>query len=297
MEQLAATVNGSPIDNKALNAAMQSMAQENFHATLDEIPRESHAELKSMALERLIARELIFQAALAEGFVADEADVKDESSRILRMMGNPADFWKRLAKRGMDELSFLRMVRKDVTVDKMSARKLADVTEPSEEEIKKFFSAHQDKLRDHERVRASHILILINPDDPDKALEYALELKALIDKEGADKEGFAVVAKKHSACSSAPGGGELGFIRREDVDATFADAAFGQIVGEVGPPIKTPYGYHLIMVTAHEIPSPPTQDEARGKIVDFLKKAKGSKLLEEWVAVLRNSAEIVILNN
>ncbi len=292
MDQLAATVNGSPIDNKALNAAMQSLAQENFHATLSEVPQESHAELRSMALERLIARELIFQAALAEGFVADEAAVEDESSRILRMMGNPADFWKRLAERGMDEASFLRMVRKDVTVDQMSERKLVDVTEPGEEEIREFFSAYPDKLRDHERVRASHILIPLDPDDPDKALERARTLKVQ-----AEQDGFAEIAKRHSVCASAPGGGELGFIRREDVDPTFADAAFSQIVDELGEPVKTPYGYHLIKVTAHEIPSPPTLDEVRGKIVGFLKKARGSKLLEEWVTVLRNSAEIVILDN
>ncbi len=292
MDQLVATVNGSPIDNIALNAAMQSLAQENFHATLSEVPQESHAELRSMALERLIARELIFQAALAEGFVADETDVKDESSRILRMMGNPADFWKRLAERGMDEASFLRMVRKDVTVDQMSERKLADVTEPGEEEIREFFSAYPDKLRDHERVRASHILIPLDPDDPDKALERARTLKLQ-----AEQDGFAEIAKRHSVCASAPGGGELGFIRREDVDPTFADVAFSQIVDELGDPVKTPYGYHLIKVTAHEIPSPPTLDEVRGKIVGFLKKARGSKLLEEWVAVLRNSAEIVVLDN
>ena len=292
MDQLAATVNGSPIDNKALNAAMQSLAQENFHATLSEVPQESHAELRSMALERLIARELVFQAALAEGFVADEAAVEDESSRILRMMGNPADFWKRLAERGMDEASFLRMVRKDVTVDQMSERKLVDVTEPGEEEIREFFSAYPDKLRDHERVRASHILIPLDPDDPDKALERARTLKVQ-----AEQDGFAEIAKRHSVCASAPGGGELGFIRREDVDPTFADAAFSQIVDELGEPVKTPYGYHLIKVTAHEIPSPPTLDEVRGKIVGFLKKARGSKLLEEWVTVLRNSAEIVILDN
>ena len=292
MDQLAATVNGSPIDNKALNAAMQSLAQENFHATLSEVPQESHAELRSMALERLIARELIFQAALAEGFVADEAAVEDESSRILRMMGNPADFWKRLAERGMDEASFLRMVRKDVTVDQMSERKLVDVTEPGEDEIREFFSAYPDKLRDHERVRASHILIPLDPDDPDKALERARTLKVQ-----AEQDGFAEIAKRHSVCASAPGGGELGFIRREDVDPTFADAAFSQIVDELGEPVKTPYGYHLIKVTAHEIPSPPTLDEVRGKIVGFLKKARGSKLLEEWVTVLRNSAEIVILDN
>lgn len=292
MDQLVASVNGSPIDIKALSAAMQSLAQENFHATLDEVPQESHAELKSMALERLVARELIFHVALSEGFVADDAAVEEESSRILRMMGNPADFWKRLAERGMDETSFLRMVRKDVTVDQMSARKLEAVAEPSEAEVKQFFRAHPDKLRDRERVRASHILLPIDPDDPDTALERAKALKVR-----AEQEGFAEIAKLHSVCASAPGGGELGFIRREDVDPTFADAAFSQIVDEVGAPVRTPYGYHLIKVSEHEIPSPPTIDEAHSKIIGFLKQARGAKLLEEWVAELRNGADIVMIEH
>ena len=291
-EQLIATVNGSPIDIKALNAAMQSLAQEHFHATLDEVPQASHGELRAMAMERLVARELIFQAALANGFVAEDAAVEDETSRILRMMGNPADFWQRLAERGMDEASFLRMVRKDVTVDQMSARKLEWVEEPGEEEIKKFFSAYPDKLRDHERVRVSHILLPLDPDDPDTALEHANALKVR-----AEQEGFAEIAKRHSVCASAPGGGDLGFVRREDVDPTFADAAFSQIVDEIGAPVRTPYGYHLIKVTEREIPSPPTLDEARKKIVTFLKQTKGSKLLEEWVDELRNGAKIVMYKN
>ena len=290
--ELVATVNGAPIDMKALSAAMQSLAQEHFHATLDDVPHESHVELRAMALERLVARELIFQEALAEGIVADEEAVEEESARILRMMGNPPDFWKRLADRGMDQASFLRMVRKDVTVDRMSACKLAEVGEPSEEEIKQFFSAYPDKLRVHERVRASHILIPLNPDEPGKALEHAKALKIR-----AEQEDFAEIARSESVCSSAPGGGDLGLIRREDVDQAFADAAFSQIVGEVGEPVKTPFGYHLIKVTAHEIPPPLALDEARGKIIVFLRKAQGARLLAEWVAGLRQKAKIVITDD
>jgi peptidyl-prolyl cis-trans isomerase C len=292
MDQLVAAVNGSPIDDKALNAAMQSLAQEHFHATLDEIPVESHEELSTMALERLIARELIFQAALAEGFVADDAAVEGESARILRMMGNPADFWNRLAERGMDEATFLRMVRKDVTVDQMSARKCREIEEPTEAEIKDFFFAHPDQLRGQERVRAKHILLPVDPDDTAKSLEHAktIKLKAM-------QGDFAEIAKTHSLCASAPGGGDLGFIRREDVDPTFADAAFSQIVDEVGEPVRTPHGYHLIKVVEREIPAPPTLDEARDKIITFLNQAKSSKLLEEWVGTLRLGAKIVIPEN
>jgi len=245
-----------------------------------------------MALERLIARELIFQAALAEGVVADDAAVEDESARILRMMGNPADFWKRLAERGMDEATFLRMVRKDVTVDQMSVRKCREIEEPSDAEIKAFFSAHPEQLRGHERVRASHILLPLDPDDPEKSLEHAKAIKLK-----AEQGEFAEVAKAHSICASAPGGGELGFIRREDVDPTFADAAFSQIVDSVGEPVRTTYGYHLIKVSERQIPAPPTLEEARDKIIAFLKQAKCSKLLEEWVGILRQGAEITIHDN
>jgi peptidyl-prolyl cis-trans isomerase C len=287
-----ATVNGSPIDDKALQAAMQSLAQEICQATLNETSPDVHAELREMALERLVARELIFQAALAQGVVADEAAVREESDKIVRMMGNPVDFWARLAERGMDETAFLRMVRKDVTVERMSARRLKEVAEPSEAEIRQFFAAHPDQLLEPERVRVSHILVPLDPDDPDQSLQQTLKLKAR-----AEQDDFAEVAKRHSVCVSAPGGGDLGYIRRKEVDPTFAEAAFRQAVGDVGEPVRTPYGYHLIKVTARDLPAPPPLDAARDRIIGFLKRARGAQLLGEWVAELRRDAEIVMHEN
>jgi peptidyl-prolyl cis-trans isomerase C len=289
LEQTIATVNGVPIDGRALSAAMQSLAQENLHATLAEVSPAAHDELREMALERLIARELIFQAALGEGLVADDAAVEAETARILRMMGNPKDFWKRMTARGLDEAAFLRMVRKDVTVEQISARKLEAIAEPAESEIRRFFADHPEQLRAPERVRASHILVPVDADDPAPALERARVLKAR-----AEQEDFAELARRYSVCASAPGGGELGMIRRADVDPAFADAAFSQPVDAVGDPVRTPHGYHLIKVAAHEHPPPPTLEESREKIVGFLKKARGAKLLEQWVAGLRSTADVVI---
>ncbi|NIQ11055.1 MAG: hypothetical protein GWO23_15915 [Gammaproteobacteria bacterium] len=174
----------------------------------------------------------------------------------------------------------------------MSARKLGDIEEPDDKEIRQFFSDHPGKLQAPERVKASHILLPLDPDDTEASLEHALAIKAK-----AEEGDFAEVAKQHSVCASAPGGGNLGYIKKEDVDPTFADAAFSQIVDEIGPPVRTPYGYHLIKVTEHEIPAPPTLEDSREKIIGFLKKARGAKILEEWVAELRRNAEIVYHEN
>jgi len=287
---IIATVNGVPIDDKALAAAMQGLAQEQFHATLEDVPETEHAGLREMALERLIARELIYQAALAQGVVATQEEIDAEKARIVRMAGNPKDFWSRLAERGMDEAAFVRMVRKDVTADLMSARRLENLPDPVQEEIESFFHRHSDQLRRPERVRASHILFPIDPQDPDQASRLAEEVRALA------KEGdFGTPAQKFSSCPSAPGGGDLGLVRRQELDPTFSEAVFSAVVGEVIGPVRTPFGLHLIKVSERDLPGLPTLEESRTRIIDLLKRIKGGELLSAWVEELRQEAQIVIL--
>lgn len=87
------------------------------------------------------------------------------------------------------------------------------------------------------KVRASHILV--------KDEKAAAKLKADIEK-GAD---FAKLAKKHSECPSGESGGDLGFFGKGQMVKEFEDAAFSLPTGVVSSPIKTEFGYHLILVT------------------------------------------------
>ena len=89
-------------------------------------------------------------------------------------------------------------------------------------------------------VRASHILV--------KDEKTAKKLKAELDK-GAD---FAKLAKKHSKCPSGQSGGDLGFFGKGQMVKEFEDAAFSLSIGVPSKPIKTEFGYHLILVTAKQ---------------------------------------------
>jgi foldase protein PrsA len=87
-------------------------------------------------------------------------------------------------------------------------------------------------------VRASHILV--------KDEATAARLKAELDK-GAD---FAKLAKKHSICPSGSQGGDLGFFGRGQMVKEFEDAAFSLPLQMVSAPVRTGFGYHLIVITA-----------------------------------------------
>lgn len=88
------------------------------------------------------------------------------------------------------------------------------------------------------QIRASHILV--------KDEKTAKKLKDELDT-GAD---FSKVAKKHSICPSKEQGGDLGFFGKGQMVREFEDSAFSLPIGVVSAPVKTEFGYHLIVVTA-----------------------------------------------
>uniref|UniRef100_A0A6S8EPJ9 Peptidyl-prolyl cis-trans isomerase n=1 Tax=Aplanochytrium stocchinoi TaxID=215587 RepID=A0A6S8EPJ9_9STRA len=89
------------------------------------------------------------------------------------------------------------------------------------------------------RASASHILV---PTE-EKAKELLKELDS-----GAD---FAELAMEHSTCPSGKKGGALGSFGPGQMVKEFNDVVFGEEydVNQVHGPVKTQFGYHLILIT------------------------------------------------
>jgi peptidyl-prolyl cis-trans isomerase C len=89
-----------------------------------------------------------------------------------------------------------------------------------------------------EQVRASHILVKTE----EEAKKIISEIKSY--------EDFCRLAEQHSLCPSGKSGGDLGFFRRGKMVKSFEDAAFAIQVGNFTTPVKTQFGYHIIIRTA-----------------------------------------------
>lgn len=89
---------------------------------------------------------------------------------------------------------------------------------------------------DYTRVKAKHILV-------DTKAE-ATKIKAEID----DGASFDYYARTYSKCPSGQNGGSLGYFGRGQMVKPFEDAAFNGEIGKVSEPVKTQFGWHLIMV-------------------------------------------------
>jgi peptidyl-prolyl cis-trans isomerase C len=77
-EPIHARVNGSPISSKDFDNAVQGYAMELHRKTKEHLSADELAKVEALALEKLLARELLYQEALARGLVATAAAVAGE---------------------------------------------------------------------------------------------------------------------------------------------------------------------------------------------------------------------------
>jgi len=119
----------------------------------------------------------------------------------------------------------------------------------------------------------SHILLRNNDgrDDNSKARIDAIyrELQA-----GAD---FASLARRYSEdAQSAAKGGDLGWVSADQFGGELAQAIETQAVGSISKPIKTPYGYHILLVRERR-----QSDKSEAVVREQIKRNLYAKALDE----------------
>ncbi len=116
--------------------------------------------------------------------------------------------------------------------------------------IDAYYRSHPSEFKQPEQVRARHILVRVSPRDPEEkrkeAERKAAALAAEARRSGAD---FAALARKNSEDpGSARDGGELGWLSPGQTVKPFDEAIFSAKPGQILGPIKTDFGWHVILV-------------------------------------------------
>ncbi len=158
--------------------------------------------------------------------------------------------------------------------------------------VKAWYDAHKGE---YEQVKASHILIRykgsqlpLREGQKDLTEAEALAKAQEIRKRLLAGEDFAKVAKAESDdTGSGANGGSLGSFPKGQMVPAFDQAAFGQAVGQIGEPVKTQFGFHIIKVEEH---TSKTLDEVRPKIEQQMKPQMTQKAVDE----IRNATQVVI---
>lgn len=167
-------------------------------------------------------------------------------------------------------------------------RRLAKAPLVSEKELKDYYKSHISEFTPPEEIKARHIL-LKTQSQANKVLQEI--------KNGKD---FAELAKKYSIDPAAEKGGRLElqdgreWLPRGSFEASFEHVLFGIPKGQVGGPIKTQFGWHILKVEDRRQPKPRAFVEVRNMIKSRLEDERRSQMHKKVTEELKQKIPVVI---
>jgi peptidyl-prolyl cis-trans isomerase C len=144
-------------------------------------------------------------------------------------------------------------------------------------QLKRLYREYIKQNPPAEEVRASHILVASQAD--------ADEVIARLHK----GEEFAKIAREKSVDTTSSTGGDLGYFTRNQMVEEFAEAACKMKKGAYSKkPVKTKFGYHVIMITDKRKGQPPSFEA----VEEALQKEFAQRSYDKMTKDLRAKAKI-----
>jgi parvulin-like peptidyl-prolyl isomerase len=209
-------------------------------------------------------------------FTEDEIEARRaELEASVSQQGAYEDF---LAQNGFTDDRVRRIAHQQLVAEAVEDLLLASEDPISDEEIDAYVT---EAIRGETNACASHILT-----ETEEDAQVALErIQA--------GEDFAAVAEEVSTGPSGPSGGDLGCTTLGSYVLEFAQAAFDAEVGVPTEPVRSSFGWHVILVT--ERTEPDIDPElVRENAATVLNASRGGPLVEEWLLGVVAEADVSV---
>lgn len=274
--------------------------------------------VKSRIINELVIKALLDEEAKKRNIKVSNDDLEEAIKVVVDKVGSKEQLDKILKHNGVSAADFKKDLKEQVKMKKL-AESLGN-SNVSDAEVKDYYNKNIDKFKYPDKVRASHILIAVNPEEMAEVIKSEpanknlseTQLKAKIGEQIAAKEAkakelvaklkqdsssFAKVAKESSDDKvSAEKGGDLGFFAKQEMVPEFANAAFAAKPNTVIGPVQSPYGYHIILVTDRMAAGQEPFEKVKSNIKEFLVNEKQLDNIDKLVESLKKNAKIEYVN-
>jgi peptidyl-prolyl cis-trans isomerase SurA len=208
------------------------------------IPTNELDRLRQQVLSNLIDETLQIQAARSEEIEITDADV---DKTVARVAGNakqtPDQMAAYLKARGSSIRSIRRQITGEIAWRRLQSKKIESSVSVGDEEVQ----AVIDKMnasKGAEEFRVGEIFISANSTNEQQALANAERVFGALQQGGS----FVGYARQFSEASTAAVGGDLGWVRPEQLPDQLAQAVRQMRPGMVSRPIKVQGGYSIVAV-------------------------------------------------
>lgn len=270
--------------------------------------------LKDKIVNELMVKSLLDNAMKKHNIQVSNEEIDKELKALIDKIGSKDKFNELLKQNGISSADFKKDLKEEVKIKKL-VDQLA-VVNITENDTQKFYDSNLDKFQYPDKVRASHILISADENRIREVIKANEEFKNLTDAEieekvkqdidakyekakkihtevKLDQSKFAKLAKENSDDpGSAEQGGDLGYFTKEQMVPEFSNAAFSTKPSMVSDIVKSPYGYHIILVKDRIAAGVEPYEKVADEIKAYLENQKKVEVLQQFLSDAKKEAKI-----
>src|SRR5688500_9521716 len=208
------------------------------------IPPEEMQRLRDQVLRNLVDETLQIQAAEARDIKIEQSEI-DSYYRQYAQANNRTvtQLTAFLRAAGSSEASFRRQIHGEIAWTKLQRARIEPFVNISEEEVRAIIE-RLNATRGTQEYRIGEIFLSATPEN---AAEVRANAERIIEqiRNGAS---FAAYARQFSEASTAAVGGDLGWVRAEQLPEALAEAVRQLPMGALSNPIAIPGGFSIIAI-------------------------------------------------
>ncbi len=171
-------------------------------------------------------------------------------------------------------------IMRKLIVEKFISQVLSSIN-ISEQEIKNYYYKHLNLFRRPAEIRISQIVV--------KDEKEALDIRAKLQR---NKTLFPKLAKEKSIGSESKRGGDMGYFSKGQLPKEIEKVVFSLNTGEISQVVKSPYGYHIFMITKKKR----KRLMALKYVKDMIKlKIKQETFNKRWIGILNTAKKEIPL--
>ena len=235
-----AIVNGDVITQSDIEQRLQLLAIANG----GQIAPEERQRLSEQVLRNLIDETLQIQAAKTEKIEIKQSDIDKTIQRVAEnVKRTPAQLAAFLESNGSNIKSLRRQVEGEIAWQRLQRAKIENGVTVGDDEVKSVLDK-MNASKGTQEYRVGEIFLSASPATETQTLDNANKILTQL-RAGAS---FAGYARQYSEASTAAVGGDLGWVRPEQLPAQLATVLREMPAGGISNPIPVPGGFSIIAV-------------------------------------------------
>jgi peptidyl-prolyl cis-trans isomerase C len=292
LPETVAVVEGAEIKRgeveKALAEALASSGKTSDDISDARRPQIYRNVVDGMVMERLVQKR-------AQKMEVADKEIDQSLKELKAHFPSEAEMEAALKAHGETLAAVKDSIRSSLKEQKWLDSQIAGKADVSDADAHGFYDKNTGSFKQPESVRASHILIRVEPDAKPEVVAEKKKLAASLRERAKKGEAFDKLAKEFSEDpGSKETGGDLDYFSHDQMVPELADAAFKLKQDEISDLVQSQFGFHVIKATGKKEARVVPFDEAKEKIVAYLKEQKRRDAIEQVLSEMRSKADVKV---